>query len=337
MKQLLRRTALAVIACAAFASVFMLAPEVAHAWGFWGHQRLNRLAVFTLPPEMIVFYKKNLEYVTEHAVDPDKRRYAVEGEDKNHYIDIDVPPYGENAMETMPRYWNDAVEMFSEDTLREYGILPWNLENQMYALTRAFESKDVQRILKYSSDLGHYVGDGHVPLHTTVNYNGQLTGQRGIHGFWESRIPEMFGDRYNYFVGKAEYIEDVNAFIWNFIAESHARVDSVLRLERELHNRFPDDQKYSFEQRGAAGMTTRVYSAEYTAAYDQLIDGMVESRMRSAVKSIGSLWFTAWVNAGQPDLSGVGFYELSEEEIKARKELEKQFNQGEIKGRTHDR
>ena len=43
------------------------------SWGFWAHKRINRLAVFTLPPEMIVFYKTHLEYVTEHAVDPDKR------------------------------------------------------------------------------------------------------------------------------------------------------------------------------------------------------------------------------------------------------------------------
>ena len=49
-------------------------------WGFWAHRRINRMAVFTLPPEMIAFYKKNIEYLTEHAVDPDKRRYATRHE-----------------------------------------------------------------------------------------------------------------------------------------------------------------------------------------------------------------------------------------------------------------
>ena len=60
-----------------------------YSWGFFGHKKINRMAVFTLPPEMIKFYKKNIEYITEHAVDPDKRRYAVEGEAPRHYIDID--------------------------------------------------------------------------------------------------------------------------------------------------------------------------------------------------------------------------------------------------------
>jgi hypothetical protein len=58
-------------------------------WGFFGHKRINRIAVFTLPPEMFGFYKEHLEYLTDHAVDPDMRRYAVEGEAQCHYIDLD--------------------------------------------------------------------------------------------------------------------------------------------------------------------------------------------------------------------------------------------------------
>ncbi len=307
--------------------------EPALAWGFFGHKRINRLAAFTLPPEMIVFYKQHLEYITEHAVDPDKRRYAVEGEDKNHYIDIDI--YGENGegMKNMPRKWDDAVEKFSEDTLRAYGILPWNLEKAVKKLQYAFESGDANRILKYSADIGHYIGDAHVPLHTTVNYNGQLTGQRGIHGFWESRIPESFSEDYDFFVGKAQYVRDVRTFIWDFIADSHACVDSVLTFEKELSNRYPSDQKYAYEQRGVT--TMRVYSREYTEAYNAMLDGMVERRMRATVLDVGSLWFTAWVNAGQPDLGNLGLVEFSEEEKDAEKELQKAYQGGKIKGREH--
>lgn len=306
--------------------------EPAWAWGFFGHKRINRMAVFTLPPEMIVFFKEHIEFVTEHAVDPDKRRYAVEGEDKNHYIDIDV--YGENGMQEMPRKWEDAVAKYSEDTLRAYGVLPWNLETALKKLQWAFESKDAKRILKYSSDIGHYIGDAHVPLHTTVNYNGQLTGQRGIHGFWESRIPESFHEEYDFFVGKANYIKNTRKFIWDFIADSHACVDSVLVFEKELSNRFPSDQKYAFENRGVT--TMRVYSREYTEAYNALLDGMIERRMKATILDVGSLWFTAWVNAGQPDLSNLGIIEFSEEEEAELKELEKKYKGGEIKGRQHD-
>ncbi len=55
------------------AGLFLLTSLVPPKWGFFGHRRINRMAVFTLPPGLIPFYKKNLEFITEHAVDPDKR------------------------------------------------------------------------------------------------------------------------------------------------------------------------------------------------------------------------------------------------------------------------
>ena len=59
-------------------------------WGFWGHRKINRMAVFTLPPDLIIFYKKHIEFITDHAVDPDKRRYASKHEAVRHYIDLDI-------------------------------------------------------------------------------------------------------------------------------------------------------------------------------------------------------------------------------------------------------
>jgi len=170
------------------------------SWGFHAHKLINRMAVFTLPPEMISFYKKNIEYITEHAVDPDKRRYSVEGEASRHYIDIDHYSK-EHPFEVMPRKWNDAVKKYSEDTLLAYGIVPWQVHRTFFKLRNAFRDEDIDRILKYSADIGHYVADTHVPLHTTENYNGQLTGQIGIHAFWESRLPELFDGKYDFLVG----------------------------------------------------------------------------------------------------------------------------------------
>jgi len=184
---------------------------------------------------MVAFYKQHLEYVTTHAVDPDKRRYASENEAPRHYIDIDH--YGEYPYENVPRRWDEAVAAFSEDTLKAYGIVPWTIEKWTYYLQKAFEEKDVKRILSLSADLGHYVADGHVPLHTTTNYNGQLTNQHGIHGFWESRLPELFGEDYDYWVGKAEYIDYPNETIWDFVLESAAAVDTVLNFEQRLRIR----------------------------------------------------------------------------------------------------
>ncbi|MEM6265681.1 MAG: zinc dependent phospholipase C family protein [Bacteroidota bacterium] len=274
-------------------------PSTVHAWGFWAHQRLNRMAIFTLPPNMLGLYKDHIEYLTEHAVDPDKRRYAVEGEAENHYIDIDH--YGENPFEVVPRRWDEAVAKFTEDTLCAYGISPYNLVWQMARLTTAFKNGKLEQILKLSADIGHYVGDAHVPLHTTENYNGQLTGQKGIHGFWESRLPELFGEQYNFLVGRAYYIEELEDEIWTTIQESHYAVDSVLSFERILNDSFPADKKYGFENRN--NLVVRAYSRPYAEAYHTMLGGMVERRMRASVKRIGAFWYTAWKNAGSPNLN----------------------------------
>lgn len=301
-------------------------------WGFFAHQRLNRLAVFTLPPEMIGFYKKNIEYITEAAVNPDRRRYSVVDEAPRHYLDLDH--YGDSALYKIPRYWNDAVELYSEDTLKAYGIVPWHIYKMYYQLRDAFMVKDPRQILRLSAEIGHYVGDAHVPLHTTENYNGQLTGQDGIHGFWESRLPELFSDNYDYFVGRAEYIENVQLEAWKMIEGSHLALDSVLRFEKELAAEF-GEKKFSFETKGR--LTAKVFSKEYSAKYHEMLSGMVERRMRTCIKTIGSIWFTAWVDAGQPDLEFLIHYTPSEEEIQKSKEELAEWKKGNLKIREHEK
>lgn len=301
-------------------------------WGFWGHQRINKMALFTLPEDLFGYYKPYVDYVSQHAVDPDKRRYAVKDEAPRHYIDLDH--YGTAPFNNLPRKWNDAVIKYTEDTLMEHGIVPWHIERMMYRLTDAFRDKDLNYILKTTADLGHYVADAHVPLHCTENYNGQLTNQVGIHGFWESRIPELLGEEYDYFVGKAEFIPDVNAKVWEIVFESNAMVDSVLNLEKRLSEEFPADRKYSYETRGAS--TVRVYSEEYTRRYNELLDGMVERRMRASIIDLGSFWLTAWINAGKPDLTGIQMRTWTEEELQEMDAIDAAWKGGEMKGRQHD-
>jgi hypothetical protein len=276
------------------------APSV-RAWGFWAHQRINRLAVFTLPPELLGIYKENIDYLTEHAVDPDKRRYAIDGEAAHHYIDIDH--YGEYPFHNVPRYWEEAVAKLTADTLEAYGVVPYHIPVVVYRLAKAFEARDLSRIMKLSADLGHYIGDAHVPLHTTLNYNGQLTGQKGIHGFWESRLPELFAEEYDFFVGQAYLVSDLHLEAWDAVLESHRLVDDVLGLEQQLSETFPASKKYGYESRNR--ITVRTYSRAYAAAYHDLLDNMVETRMRRAILRIGAFWYTAWHLAGRPDLSSL--------------------------------
>ncbi len=394
-------------------SLSMTAPQ----WGFFAHRRINRLAVFTLPPEMAGYFKKNIEFITEHAVDPDKRRYAVKGEDIRHYIDIDH--WGTYPFPEVPRYWTDALIKYTglyaisgKDTLRierdtrpelqkkkefyafrdsiqgkswlinkktyrqffqkhllpqygkdewevncdtlarllkmplncdkviaidyfsPYGIVPYHLVKMKRKLTNAFKQKDSKRILRLAAEIGHYVGDASVPLHTTENYNGQMTNQIGIHGFWESRLPELFADEtYDFYVGAAEYIDNPRAFFWDRVLTSHAMLDSVFSIEKYLSQNFPHDQQFCYEER--LDIIIRTQCRAYAAAYHDHLNGMVEKRMRSTILAVGSTWYTCWVDAGQPDLSDMKKPVYTKEELKKMEALDKAKSEGHIHGRPH--
>ena len=300
-------------------------------WGFHAHRQINRLAVFTLPPEMIGFYKANISYITEAAVNADRRRFAVVDEAARHYVDIDH--FGDSAINTMPRNWNEAVDKYGEDTLKSYGILPWHLNIMYYRLRDAFMLKDPSRILSLSADIGHYIGDAHVPLHTTENYNGLMTGQEGIHAFWESRLPELFSTQFDFFVGKASYIEQPQLAIWKAIEVTHFELDSVLLIEKRLTRQF-GEKKYSFETKGK--QTVKVYSYEFSKAYNDALNGMVQRQMRAAIKMLGDFWYSAWVDAGQPDLKMLINYKPTEQELETRRKELEEWKQQRVKGREHE-
>ncbi|RZL16290.1 MAG: S1/P1 Nuclease [Hymenobacter sp.] len=276
--------------------------EPAQAWGFFGHRLLNRLAVYTLPPEMLLFFKGNIEYLTTNATRPDSRRTVVPTEAPRHFMDVDV--YGDSALTAhgLPRAYADAVALVGgEDSLLHHGIVPWQVATMKSQLTAAFQAGDTDRILYLAADLGHYVADACVPLHTTRNYNGQLTGQRGIHALWESRLPELQAADYNLLTGSAPYLEQPTEAAWAAVARAHAAVDSVFRMEKAVSAELAEDRKYGYEQRG--NQTIRTYSREFSQAYHRRLNGQVERQLRYAARLIGAFWYTSWVDAGQPDLS----------------------------------
>jgi hypothetical protein len=305
----------------------------AGSWGFFAHKKINYYSVFLLPPELLSFYKPNIDFLSEHAIDPDKRRYAIPEEGPRHYIDLDK--YGTYPFDSLPRNWYDAVAKYGEDTLMAHGVGPWWTLAMLNKLTDAFKEKNKTRILKLSAEIGHYIADLHVPLHTSSNHNGQKTGQNGIHGFWESRIPELLADnQWDFFIGQAEYLKSPSTFIWTRTLESALASDTVLKFEAELSKKFPGDRKYAYENRN--GNLVRQYSTDYSLAYDQMMKGMVERRMRQSIFAVASFWYTAWVNAGQPNLSGVNNQAFSPADLKEFEELEQQWKAGKLKGRSCD-
>ncbi|MCB9315530.1 MAG: hypothetical protein H6569_05295 [Lewinellaceae bacterium] len=376
--------------------------ETAPDWGFFAHRRINRLAALTLPPEMMVFFKPNIDWISDHATDPDMRRYATPWEGPRHYIDLDE--YGAPPFEQLPRSFLPALmqhteilavlesgdtvvvyggdhppaenpelpwerffskhilpnfssgdgslnvdslqvflksggreipavqSVFFQENLSKHGILPWHLQRIQGWLTNAFRQRDSKRILRYCADIGHYVGDAHVPLHTTSNYNGQKTGQVGIHGFWESRIPELFADEeYDYFVGKPEYLPQTAEYFWDVVLASHSMVDSVLGIERAMRLHFPEDRQMCPDMRN--GRVIIAPCRDFAAAYQEAMQGMVERRLRAAIHGVASIWYTAWIDAGQPDLSKLDLPLSTEEELREEEAIRQKFNAGKILGR----
>lgn len=279
----------------------LLTASGSYPWGFYAHQMIARNAVFILPREMIGFYKNNIEQLVESSIQPDIRRYVIESEGARHYIDLEL--YGESPDSVLSLSWNEAKDKYREDTLYARGILPWSIIQTYYSLVEAFKAKDSDRIIRYSADLCHYISDAHVPLHTTQNYDGQLTGQEGIHRLWESLIPENSAKNYTFWVGKAEYITDPYLRISEIILNSHTKVDSVLMMEKATSSSPDIMTKYSFQKRG--NQEVKLYSKEFQREYELRLNGMIENQMQSATKMTADFWMTCWIEAGQPDIGGL--------------------------------
>jgi len=272
-------------------------------WGFFGHKKITEMAIYTLPVELIGFYKSNAENLIEKSVAADRRRYVIEAEGPRHYIDLD----DFEEQDSIPKYWFDAVEKYGEETLVSRGTVPWQAYLTYKMLVAAYSEKNYEAIISKAADLAHYLADAHVPLHTTSNYNGEKTNQKGIHAFWETRLPELFSKDYDFIIGKANYLQDPQKEIWQAVYNANSLVDSLLYFEKEITERVGETKKYAFEDKGKK--TVKVYSEKYSRAYHEAMP-VIEIQMQKSIKLIGDCWFSAWVDAGQPDLKS-SFIETS--------------------------
>lgn len=191
--------------------------------------------------------------------------------------------------------------LFFHDSLRLYGIVPYYVEKLYHRLVREMQQKDLSSVVKTCADIGHYISDAHVPLHTTSNYNGQFTGQLGIHSFWESRIPELFEEtHFNSLVGRAEYIDDIHGFIWQTVLHSYSLVPMVLEKELEAREKVDEQHQYCYEERGST--MVRTPCPQLAREYMDLMEDMVQKQWMAAIRAVGSIWYSAWIDSGQPDL-----------------------------------
>lgn len=268
--------------------------ELMKPWGFFAHKKINAMAIYTLPIEMITFYKRHQKEIEDLSVLPDQRRYIMDNEASRHYIDLDRYEIADIRYTS----WAEIIKNMHQDSLVKHGIVPWHIPILYQQLKYAFVRRDTIKIIKLSAEMGHYIGDLHVPLHTTSNYDGQKTGQTGLHAFWESRIPELLNEALEEWVGPAAFVYNVPKSAWDWTLESHTEVKILIEKEAKLNASFKQSKKYTFEKKG--NVLQKNYSVEYSKKYHQVLDHQIENRFQSAYKHVGDIWYSAWIESGQP-------------------------------------
>lgn len=307
-------------------AALLLCSAMSYGWGFFGHKVVHQLAIYGLPKQMQGFFYKNQDYLVQKSIQADERRNHDPHEAPRHFIDVDI--YGEDAVNTMPEGWEEAAARYTADTLIKYGIVPWHVVVIKERLTHAFKSQNADSILYYAADLGHYIGDAHVPLHTTVNYDGQLTNQKGLHSLWESKVPEMHAHGYKLQNKKAKYLPDPEKAIWEVIRASHKLFPQVLELELEASRNFTPETKYVTVER--YGKMRQYYSDEFAKEYARLLGPTVANQMEASAEAVANFWYTCWVDGGKPDLDKLMGGKISRAEKKELKKELKSWKKNEL-------
>jgi hypothetical protein len=301
------------------------------SWGTLGHERINRLAVLQLPEEPGLFFYNHLDFITQEATVPDLRKYTLadKTEYPRHYADLEN--YG--SRDTLPLNMEALTKKHSPEFLSKNGTLPWYLEEMMQKLTKAFKEKRKTEILFLAADIGHYIADAHMPLHTSVNHDGQFTGQKGIHAFWEAHLPELYADGYTYKYRPAKYIDTVRTAILDMIYQSHSLVPVLLDADKKLRTQSSTEQIYELDAEGKIKQNKfkqPIHNKQYADLYHTALNGMVESQLNKAIQTTADFWYTAWVNAGSPNLKDLDRASLNQESIPRRKKEIENFKKNKI-------
>ena len=303
------------------------------SWGVFGHEHINNAAVMALPKSMQTFFYNHIDFITQESSVPDLRKYVLKdkAENRRHYIDVEN--FG--AIDSIPLVFEEVQKKYDDKFLGDNGTLPWYIQETMNKLTKAFKDKKKTEILFLAADLAHYIGDAHMPLHTSANHDGQLTNQKGIHSMWESRLPQLFGANYNYYTGEAKYIDNVEKATWDIIKDTHSFVEPLLLTDRNLRATVAPEMMYEKDENGNIAKNKyneMMYSAEYMTQLHAALNGMVEKQMRKAIAATADFWYTAWVNAGKPNLDYLDSKELTNRNKKNLKSDLKLWKTGKLFG-----
>jgi hypothetical protein len=271
--------AMAVLTCLAM-------PTSADAWGFEVHKYIMARAIPLLPAEIRPFFEAYQTTIVEHAIDPDLWRTAGwEQEPPRHFVDMDA--YGPYPFTTLPRDYGEAVQRYGKDFVEKNGTLPWRSEEIYRKLVEAFGLKSPyarENIKFFSSVIAHYGSDAHVPFHAALNYDGQLTGQWGIHSRFETELFLRYEQKLRIAPGSLVTVPNSRTFIFDTLVASFPLVQPIL-----------DADKAAVEGR-------ELYDDQYFDRFFGKVQPILERRLSDSITSTASLITAAWIEAGRPAL-----------------------------------
>ena len=266
----------------------LLLPVPAQAWGFVGHRLIMTRAIDLLPPELKPFFLKHRDEIVVRVVDPDTWRVFGWPENPNHFVDFGVPEYGKYPFTELPRDYDAALQKFGRATLERNGLLPWRLAEFFGQLRRGFEGFGRKStfattdVILFSASMSHYIQDAHQPFHGTDNYDGQLSGQRGIHARFETNLVERFQSRLTINPPAPKAITNPRDESFQVLLDSYQLVDGILQADKKA----------------AAGKET--YDDDYYEKLFVAVKPVLDRRISEAISATASLIIGAWEAAGRP-------------------------------------
>jgi hypothetical protein len=264
------------------------------SWGYNGHDKINSNASLSFTAEMGQFMAWAAT-LAEHASDADDRKDTDPDEAPRHYIDIDNYPEF-LAGGRIPQSYDSVVALYGESFVIQQGVLPWATLRSYDSLVHCFLRRDWAKAVLFASDLGHYVADGYMPLHVARNYDGQFTGNNGIHSRYESGMINTYINQINYPGDDISLIPDVSDYVFNYLYSNYIYVDSVMAA---------DDYA-----KGVAGNTS---SSEYRQALWDKSKGFTVPLFSSSSHALAELIYSAWTEAGKPLISEAGVFDPNDQ------------------------
>ncbi len=271
-----------------FAALLIVSALLLLSWGYTGHYKISYESSLSFPPEMAEFMQWN-SVLAAHASDADERKNIDPDEGPRHYIDIDNYPEF-IAGGRIPQAFDSVVAKYGLPFVIDQGVLPWATLTTYDSLVACFRRYDFEKAVLFAADLGHYVADGHMPLHITRNYNGQYTNQYGIHSRFESSMINSFIGQITYSGDGVSEVPDVLDYIFDYLYESYPYVDSILAAD-------------TYAQ-GVSGGSTG--SSAYKNALWEKSKNFTILLFSRASHAMAELIYSAWAEAGRPLISSQG-------------------------------